>query len=86
MFNLDVVNYLIQIGFRFLFNATLCSYCIKFFSTSTPNLILKSSLFIFFWINNLWREVVLDFFIGIEVIGLRLNMSLGVGGSMHIFS
>jgi hypothetical protein len=38
-FNLDVVNYLIQIGFRFFLDATMYSCRINLFSTSTPNLI-----------------------------------------------
>jgi hypothetical protein len=31
-------------------------------------------------------KVVLDFFLGGEATNLRLNLSLSVGGSMHIFS
>jgi hypothetical protein len=31
-------------------------------------------------------KVVLDFFLGGEVIGLGLNLSLGVGGSIHRFN
>jgi hypothetical protein len=30
-------------------------------------------------------KVVLDFFLGGEVIGSRLNMSLGVGGLIYVF-
>ncbi len=37
-FNFDVVNYLIEVGFKLLFNVALCSCCINFFS-STYNLI-----------------------------------------------
>jgi hypothetical protein len=31
-------------------------------------------------------KVVLDFFLGGEIIGSMLKFSLGVGGSTHIFS
>jgi hypothetical protein len=31
-------------------------------------------------------KVVLDFFLGDEVIGLRLNLSLGVGSFVHVFN
>ncbi len=31
-------------------------------------------------------KVVLDFFLGGDVTGSRLNMSFGVGGSIHIFN
>jgi hypothetical protein len=83
---LDVVNYLIQVEFKFFFNVALHNYCINFYPPAPPisfEQVRSSSSF-----DSLigYSKVVLDLFFSGGVTGSGLNMSLGVGGSIRIFN
>jgi hypothetical protein len=74
-FHLDVVNYFIQIGFKFFFNVVMCSYYIKLLSSSTSNFIWTISFLVFFTSTTCVLKVILNFFFNDEVLGLRFNLS-----------
>jgi hypothetical protein len=84
-FNLDVVNYLIQIGFKFFLDVAMCNYCIKFFlpppPTSSDQVHFSSSS----KSTNCDLKIVIDFFFSGKVTCLKFNLSLGVGNFVCIF-
>jgi hypothetical protein len=77
---LDIGNYLTQIGFNAFFNIILRSCGIKLFSSSKV-----CSSFSFQLLTD-DPKVVLAFFLGGEATSSRLNLSLSVGGYVHIFN
>jgi hypothetical protein len=85
-FNLNVVNYLIQVGFKFFFMPP----CMAIASSFSPPIPLISSEQVRFSSSSKsltsYLKVVLDFFFGGEVTCSRLNVSLGVGGFVFIFN
>ncbi len=85
-FNLDVVNYLIQVGFKFFLNVALHSYYISY--SLPPPVISSEQVHFSSSFESLTNDskVVLNLFLGGEVIGSRLNLSFGLGNHVYIFS
>ncbi len=83
-FNLNVVNYLIQVGFRFFLNVALRGCCIKLFSSLPP--ISFEQVRSPFSSKSLTNDpkVVLNFFLGGGVASSRLNLSFGVDGFIRV--
>jgi hypothetical protein len=85
-FNLNVVNDLIPIGFKFFLDATLCSCCIKLFPPTPPISFeqVHSSFFSKSTICDL--KIVIDFFLNGKVTYSKLNLSFGVRNFVRNFN
>ncbi len=81
-FNLNVVNYLIQVGFKFFFNVALCSEGLSY--SPPPPLISSEKVFFSSSFESLTSDpkVVLDFFLTNEVVSLGFK-GLNVGKCMN---